>query len=198
MPRTEEANRQIRDERQRQILNIAAEVFARKGLAETRISDIAEAGGISQGLIYRYFASKEELFRALIERTLHASVIDLLQAVVEGPGTPWEKLSRITSQMWEGMQRRPAHAHVILLTLTSEAVPADLRALAQDHARKAQALFRRLIAEGQERGEIVAGDPDELTLLYGALIQGLAVSVWFMDERDVRPSIDSMLRILKP
>ncbi|MBX5450208.1 MAG: hypothetical protein IRZ24_09085, partial [Thermogemmatispora sp.] len=36
MPRSEQANQQIRDERRRQILHVAAEIFARRGLAETR------------------------------------------------------------------------------------------------------------------------------------------------------------------
>uniref|UniRef100_UPI00114CEC9E helix-turn-helix domain-containing protein n=1 Tax=Thermogemmatispora onikobensis TaxID=732234 RepID=UPI00114CEC9E len=80
MPRSEQANQQIRDERRRQILHVAAEIFARRGLAETRISDIAEASGISQGLIYRYFSSKEELFKVLIETSTNVTATGQEQA----------------------------------------------------------------------------------------------------------------------
>ncbi len=57
MPRTEEANQRIREERRGQILDAAARVFARKGLAGARIADIAAAGEMSQGLIFRYLSA---------------------------------------------------------------------------------------------------------------------------------------------
>ncbi|RAQ96102.1 TetR/AcrR family transcriptional regulator [Thermogemmatispora tikiterensis] len=198
MPRSEQANQQIRDERRRQILNVAAEIFARKGLAETRISDIAAASGISQGLIYRYFASKEELLRAVIANALD-QVLTGLQELREQPGTPWEKLYRLTAYMWEGMRRRPAYVHVVLHTLISEAVPEEIRALARRYIRESYTFFRELIVEGQQAGQVVLADPEELTLLYGSLLQGLATGAWFMDEySEVQLSIERMLRILKP
>ena len=67
MPRTEEANQRIREERRGQILDAAVRVFARKGLTGACIADIAAAGEMSQGLIFRYFASKEEVFAAVVE-----------------------------------------------------------------------------------------------------------------------------------
>ncbi|WP_376794811.1 TetR/AcrR family transcriptional regulator [Thermogemmatispora sp.] len=196
MPRSEEANRQIRDERRRQILHAAAVVFARKGLALTRISDIAEASGISQGLIYRYFSSKEELFKALVETALDRSQTGL-QQLREQAGTPWEKLSRLTAYMWEGMRRQPAYVHVVLHALIGETVPEEIRGLVQYHVRESQAFFRELIVEGQRAGQVVAGDPDELTLLYGSLMLGLASGAWFINSSVTQPSVEGILRILK-
>lgn len=49
------------DERREQIKKAARKVFAIKGIAGTKISMIAAEAGISQGLTYRYFQSKEEL-----------------------------------------------------------------------------------------------------------------------------------------
>lgn len=55
------------EERRQEILDGAIRVFARKGYDKTSISDIAQELGISQGLCYRYFASKEAIYDAAIE-----------------------------------------------------------------------------------------------------------------------------------
>ncbi len=56
-----------REERQQEILEAALRIFVRKGYADTRMDDIVEATGLSKGAIYHHFASKRELFVALIE-----------------------------------------------------------------------------------------------------------------------------------
>lgn len=56
-----------REERQQEILEAALRIFVRKGYADTRMDDIVDATGLSKGAIYHHFASKHELFVALIE-----------------------------------------------------------------------------------------------------------------------------------
>ncbi|HEX9067280.1 MAG TPA: helix-turn-helix domain-containing protein, partial [Ktedonobacterales bacterium] len=68
MPRTEEANERIRKERKELVFQAAARVFARRGLADTKVADIAAEAGMSHGLAYRYFETKEELFAAVVKR----------------------------------------------------------------------------------------------------------------------------------
>ena len=55
------------DTRKQEILSGALLVFAQKGYDKTTISDIARELGISQGLCYRYYASKEEIYDAAVE-----------------------------------------------------------------------------------------------------------------------------------
>jgi AcrR family transcriptional regulator len=64
-PRTKEQNEKIRRTRKREILDAARQVFAERGFHRTRMSDIARAAGVSQGTLYHYFESKDELFLAL-------------------------------------------------------------------------------------------------------------------------------------
>ena len=52
------------DERKQEIVDAAIRVFARKGYEKTSITDIAKELGISQGLCYRYFPSKEAIYEA--------------------------------------------------------------------------------------------------------------------------------------
>src|SRR5690348_15804336 len=53
-------------DRRRAILRHAADLFARQGFKETRVSDIAAAAGVAKGLVYWYFETKEDLLRELI------------------------------------------------------------------------------------------------------------------------------------
>jgi AcrR family transcriptional regulator len=54
-------------ERKQQLLDCAAELFAAKGYADTRVADIVEAAGVAKGLFYWYFDNKEALFKELVE-----------------------------------------------------------------------------------------------------------------------------------
>ncbi len=55
-------------ERKQQLLDHAAELFAERGYAETRVIDIVRAAGVAKGLFYWYFDNKEALFKELAER----------------------------------------------------------------------------------------------------------------------------------
>ncbi len=55
------------DERRQEIIKAAMELFRERGYKDTTIQHIAEHGGIAQGLCYRYFASKRELYAAAID-----------------------------------------------------------------------------------------------------------------------------------
>ena len=56
-----------RSQRQATILQGAATAFATKGFASTAMEEVAAASGITKEIVYRHFASKEELYRAVLE-----------------------------------------------------------------------------------------------------------------------------------
>ncbi len=66
MPRTKEQIEEIRRDRRQAILDTALEVFVEKGYESASISMIAHRAGISKGLMYNYFESKEELLAEII------------------------------------------------------------------------------------------------------------------------------------
>lgn len=66
MPRTQQQFEGIREEKKALIMRVALELFATNGFHATTISSIANNAGISKGLIYNYFDSKEDLIRAII------------------------------------------------------------------------------------------------------------------------------------
>jgi AcrR family transcriptional regulator len=66
MPRTEGQFTGIREQKINLIMQTALELFANEGYYPTSISKIAKKAGISKGLMYNYFESKEKLILALI------------------------------------------------------------------------------------------------------------------------------------
>ena len=69
-PRTEEQFEKIRETRKKEIMDTALELFATEGFYATSISKIAAKAGISKGLLYNYWDSKEELIKTIIFKGL--------------------------------------------------------------------------------------------------------------------------------
>lgn len=68
MPRTEEQFKEMRDKTRAAIIDAALRLFAYKGYHGTSIADIAKEAGISKGLAYNYFESKQKLAENIIEK----------------------------------------------------------------------------------------------------------------------------------
>jgi len=66
MPRTKKQFEEIRKSSRQKILDAALEVFAKEGYHSSTVSFIAKNAGISQGLLYNYFKSKEEVLHELM------------------------------------------------------------------------------------------------------------------------------------
>ena len=55
------------EDRRRQLLQVAIESFARNGFSGTKTKDIAAAAGVSEAILFRHFASKEDLYHAILD-----------------------------------------------------------------------------------------------------------------------------------
>ena len=69
-PRTSRQFEEIREGKRRQILDAAIECFATTGYHAVSISDLAKHGGISKGLMYNYFSSKDELLKQIFKEIM--------------------------------------------------------------------------------------------------------------------------------
>ncbi|MBN1132066.1 MAG: TetR/AcrR family transcriptional regulator [Bacteroidales bacterium] len=88
-PRTPEQFEEIRESRREQIMETALKVFASEGYANSSISKLAEAAGISKGLMYNYFNSKEELLKEILEKGMK-EILNLTDPDRDGIITPSE------------------------------------------------------------------------------------------------------------
>ncbi len=69
-PRTSEQFEEIREGKRRQILDAAIECFATTGYHAVSISDLAKHAGVSKGLMYNYFSSKDELLKTIFHEVM--------------------------------------------------------------------------------------------------------------------------------
>jgi AcrR family transcriptional regulator len=70
--RTRLDRNQRREQTRERLLDAASEVFARRGYSAASLDDVAQAAGYTKGAVYSNFASKADLFMALIERRIAA------------------------------------------------------------------------------------------------------------------------------
>lgn len=196
MPRTEAANQQVRDERRRHILDVSVLVFARQGLAATKIADIATAGDMSQGLIYRYFTSKEQIYAAVLERAMQ-SMLRIGREALEREGPPLEKLHWLLQYVIDGLWSRSEYALVVQDMLMNQAMPQEIRAPAFEQAMAFQQIISRLIVEAQAAGQVSrSNDPLMLTMLVGACLQGLTYQKMYLPDAPA-PDPEIILHMLK-
>lgn len=71
-----------KEDRPQEITEAAFDAFAEKGYASTRVDEVASRAGVSKGLLYLYFKTKEELFKAVVKNVVVRRV-DALTAIVE-------------------------------------------------------------------------------------------------------------------
>ena len=76
-----------RAERAESILHGAAAAFAGSGFAVTSMEDVAEACGVTKLIVYRHFDSKEDLYRAILQRVFDRQAEELVRGL-EHPGQP--------------------------------------------------------------------------------------------------------------
>ncbi len=197
MPRSEQANQELREKAKKRILDAARHVFARKGSNAT-MSDIATEAGVSQGLAYRYFPSKEAILTTLVEED-RASGDGLAARIKRVPGTPGERLAQIVSMLLRNRRERPEFYQFVHQVASDEEIGAGLRKAMQKNGDIIQEELRRLIIEGQANGEVAKDDPDQLLAALTALFDGLARGVPPLDSAGSRthfPDDRIILRLL--
>jgi AcrR family transcriptional regulator len=196
-PRSNEENQRIRDERRQQILFAAARVFARRGLAATKIADIAAEVGMSHGLVYHYFPSKEDLFAELVRWAAGG-----VRAVTEGEGEPtgpWERIRLMLTMMLGGVRHQPDVFLVMTQAAMGYGVPDSAREIALQYSEESHRAIARVIAEGQTAGVMKPGAPDQMATTLLSAISGLAVfRAVYGDAVPGFPDTEVLLAFLKP
>ncbi|HRX00428.1 MAG TPA: TetR/AcrR family transcriptional regulator, partial [Cyclobacteriaceae bacterium] len=105
-PRTSAKNEEIRQESAQRIMDAAFSLIAKQGYESTSISQIATEAGVSKGLLYNYFESKEDLLQKLVGRALQQGD-DLLENLISTD--PAVTLKNIFQWFFREMRQRPDH-----------------------------------------------------------------------------------------
>jgi AcrR family transcriptional regulator len=173
-PRSEEQNEAIKDERREQILSGALRVFARKGYAAAKISDIVAKSGVSHGLVYHYFDSKEDIFLELLKRAIETSS-ETLGMVDVLPLSSIEKVRKTAKYILGGIGDFEESAYYFLIVIHASVMEGPDYQEKYLESSTALKTMAGIFAEGQKKGEIRAGDTVQMATVFFAAIQGLAM-----------------------
>jgi AcrR family transcriptional regulator len=107
-------------DKRRMILDAAVRVFARQGFHACRVSDIADEAGVAYGLVYHYFASKDEILDTLFLERWNV-MLELIREVDAQPLPVREKLGAIASFIVDSYHHDPDLMKVIIVEVTRAA-----------------------------------------------------------------------------
>ncbi len=193
-PMNDEQLEKIRNDRRQQIIAAALKTFADNGIRLTKIGMIAAEAGVSHGLVYHYFDSKEEVLHESLSWAM-AGTDELFREIGAMPIPPLEKVKTFVKfALTEG---NSDVFRVIQHVQRSPGMPEKtLKLIAQGGAVYAQELLP-LVAAGQADGSIVEGDPQELlelllTVLSGVMMEG--DRDWW--SRNLDRKVDLLLRMI--
>lgn len=152
-PRSAPRHQLVRDE----ILTKAAEVFERRGFAQTRLEDIASALSLKRSAIYYYFKTKNDILHALVEDYAERKAREMEDLVSGHKGSAIEKLHALLSASI--FNRTLEGPRVRALDTVATEMPAETKAIFEQARRRILNLHVGVIREGIERGELRAVDP---------------------------------------
>lgn len=195
MGRNAEQNKLLRELQYARILACSLNLFVSRGYAATRIADIASEAGISPGLLYHYFPSKDDILVALLEESLPrmeaaASALEAMEKPVA------DKLRLALDALIEGIHARSetGKTHLLIAQVSaSDVLPEGARAILENHARAPYEIMERIFARGQAEGSVRAGDARQMAMIFWALVKGLSIHHAVHGKDLGEPSTDAIL-----
>ncbi|MBV8806689.1 MAG: TetR/AcrR family transcriptional regulator [Sinobacteraceae bacterium] len=167
-----------------EIIAAALEVFADKGFAAATVQEVARRADVAKSLIYAYFDTKEELFRAVVQKRL-APNLESVQAaaqVFDGPFT--ELVPAILIGIANAMRSPSLPAIAKVVIGESRNFPDLARIWHDDLLAKTVAVLAEVIRRAQARQEVKPGDarlyvfsivgPMVMAMLYRSVFQGIS------------------------
>jgi AcrR family transcriptional regulator len=164
------------DDRPREILDAALDLFSERGFSATRLEDVASRAGLSKASIYLYFNDKTSLLKAVVESVASPNLAQAgdLVAAHKGPVAPL--LQQLLGFM-AGRMRQTRLPDLIKLVISESRAHPELGRFYLEHViGKALPMFQSLIERGIASGEFRAIDA-RLTVkcLIGPMLLG---AIW--------------------
>ena len=182
------------------ILDCAERLFARRGFAGTGLAEVAEEVGLSKSSLFHHFASKAQLYAAVMGRILTRIESELIRSLAAG-GSPVERLERWIDAVIDLLASQPAYPRLLLRSLfeddeltgelpEEQAVNATLRHIV--------GAADRLLKEGIEAGLFrPANTAHTVQTLIGATNVG-RTTLAFSDARANDPAVTAPREIAVP
>lgn len=134
------------DNRRKQLLEVAADLFGSRGYARTSIRDIAAAVGMLPGSMYYHFRSKEELLVAVHAEGVRLIMDAVNKALAAAPADPWSRLEAAAQAHLKGLLTGGKFSMVVTPEFSRQ-IEEPLRRQLIDERNHYEQIFRDLIAD---------------------------------------------------
>ncbi len=197
------ARRTLTEERRKQILTAAAQVFGEKGFERATIADIAKKAGVAEGSIYNYFKNKSDLLIS-IPRAIVETPIETIQTVMRlntpANALPPDEMLTTLAKNVIGTIRQNAHIFRILIST----VPSMKQSMRDKYFNQVvfyaigmlESYFRQLIEQGIFRQDL---DPQIMARAFiGMFFPYILFHEVLQLETDAGWDYDRMIRVAIP
>jgi len=183
-----------RDEVKEAIVNVARHIFSRFGFKKTTMDEIAIASRKGKSSIYYYFASKEEIFQAVVEKEAEILKQELIKANNE-TDSPEQKLKM----------------HVLIRMRTMEKLANFYSAIKDDYLghldfiekirkkydQEEIQMMESILVEGVKNGIFEIEDTALAAIAIVTAMKGMEIPLfWGVEEKDLETRIDHLIHIL--
>lgn len=182
----------LTEQRKNQILRAAMELIDKKGYRNTKISDIAESAGISKGLVYHYYSTKDDILLSVKDKLVECveecasqeHAIDCLRLfIMRVASIPYYEgyippIRLIFSAVMQGDLDK---------SLLSDMLGVDF----------VDSFFGQIIRRGQEEGVFRQGDSARYGMIVWNWLKGCMVEINLNRNEPFIPDIDGLLDLLK-
>jgi TetR/AcrR family acrAB operon transcriptional repressor len=166
----------------------AARVFARRGYGEATLDEVAEEAGLTKGAVYWHFASKSDLYLALLEERVKQEAAALPAAIGEAADSPepLTGLTRLLERQFALAYAEPDRPRLSLEFLSRSWDP-EVRARLSDLNFDAHRRLAEMLGGVQQAGLLASDlDPFVVSVFFSAMIEGL-VRYWLIDPERIDP-----------
>lgn len=168
--------RRRKADRPAEIVQAAMAVFAEKGFAATRLDDIAARAGVSKGALYLYFATKDDLFRAVVRDAISPNMAVVKAIIASHPG-PFAGLVRAVADRVANLVATTPLGGVAKMVISEAGNFPELARLWYDElVSQLIGAVATAIESAQARGEVKPGNPRIYALQLAAPL--LMATLW--------------------
>jgi TetR/AcrR family transcriptional regulator len=184
----EARRRQHRELSRMQILDAAEDVFARKGFHDATVKEIAATAEFSVGGVYSFFAEKDDLFVGVYLRR-GAEFMEGMRATLATSDAPAPRMHALADFQVRFFRDHPSFGKLFLRStgVTIGDLDSKIDRTAVDNYTEAMNLQAKLFRDGQDAGELRAGDPEVLAMLFSGIVSAYQASDPLVVGGDVAP-----------
>ena len=152
-------NAEVKRERRKEarpgeLLDAALDLFVEKGFAATRVEEVAARAGVSKGTLFLYFSSKDELFKAVVRENISGRFAEWNAEFEAFDGSSSDMVAHCMTVWWERVGATKASGITKLMVSEAGNFPELAAFYRQEVVEPGQALIRRVLQRGIDRGEL--------------------------------------------